>query len=667
MIEDIRKVVLGHQSLVKGHIEEVPYITVSELEEIEKGVLEIYDAESIDEFIVEIQKSLEDVSNDDARDILEKAKKDISKLQKKVITDKTGKRKTVWVKRMEVEKDHGHPSDKHAEAHSVYKNKKKYMSREKAYDHVAKHYGKEYADHARDHSGGTKETPDKRDDDKVKELKFEDGKIYTHSRRDLTGTFEYNAKRDGFMYTHDNGQQTWLDANKTFRKGLKLKKDEDDKKDLMKPIKGKEYQVSLSGSKDNPQYVIEATDGSHQIDMMFDSKKDAYDYIKKRGFTEHMNMDKMKDDLSEAVKKDKDTGSPDEEDNNDFETWMEDNDLTIFSDDFDTAFDQMMDGIRELGGDVVEDPINGQADVAGFWFTMGRKLTKEEKKAIKDSAKNIDRLDDLPDDVYNVASDADDMDELYDSFSGAMLSLGYEVDNGKTNEWAIGIKKPKGDKMKFSEADRINKLIESDPDKAYEEAKQYYDLYKKEKPEDKKFGNTYGEMTAEYKKVMDKAKEAADAKKERETRQEKIRRAIGTGYDPTLKKDRASMDAKRKARNDKYKGKDPIRSYKDDRGNTIHVYGEEKKGVVYDDYPAIITRTEYKGREKDFEPHSSASAYHGIPADHEKFMSLGYTEDQFYRMSNKTKESIKSANIRADRVSILPDGTAVVLKKNKKK
>ncbi len=110
-----------------------------------KPAWEVYDDESLDHFT----KSL--WADDDASlaDI-EKAQKDISKLQRKIITDKNGKVRTVYVKPMETKKA-SHPSDKHAQAVEVFGNKKRYMSKLNAHDFVTRHYGAAEADYARDH------------------------------------------------------------------------------------------------------------------------------------------------------------------------------------------------------------------------------------------------------------------------------------------------------------------------------------------------------------------------------------------------------------------------------------------------------------------------------------------------------------------------------------
>lgn len=126
-------------------------ITDQEKEDIAKGNLEIYNEEDIVLFIRDLEKSLGD--NDEENGMLiEKAKKDISKLQKKIITDSIGRRKTVWVKPIEIDKDHGHPSNKHAEASEIYKKKKRYMSKEDARKHIERYYGKDIADYV--HGGG---------------------------------------------------------------------------------------------------------------------------------------------------------------------------------------------------------------------------------------------------------------------------------------------------------------------------------------------------------------------------------------------------------------------------------------------------------------------------------------------------------------------------------
>jgi hypothetical protein len=43
------------------------------------------------------------------------------------------------------------------------------------------------------------------------------------------------------------------------------------------------YMISKSGSKTNPSYVIEKTDGSEQINMFFDSEEKAKEYADKKG------------------------------------------------------------------------------------------------------------------------------------------------------------------------------------------------------------------------------------------------------------------------------------------------------------------------------------------------------------------------------------------------
>jgi hypothetical protein len=88
-----------------------------------------------------------DIHNTALEDILEKARKDISKLQKKVIVDKRGRKKTVYVKRHKVPTTHKHPTHLHAEAVAAYNSKKQYASKKNALAYVESHYGKEYADY----------------------------------------------------------------------------------------------------------------------------------------------------------------------------------------------------------------------------------------------------------------------------------------------------------------------------------------------------------------------------------------------------------------------------------------------------------------------------------------------------------------------------------------
>jgi hypothetical protein len=54
---------------------------------------------------------------------------------------------------------------------------------------------------------------------------------------------------------------------------------------MMENVKKDLYQISKSGPKSNPYYVLEKPDGSKLIDMMFDTYEDAEVYAKKKGFT----------------------------------------------------------------------------------------------------------------------------------------------------------------------------------------------------------------------------------------------------------------------------------------------------------------------------------------------------------------------------------------------
>jgi hypothetical protein len=74
-------------------------------------------------------------------------------------------------------------------------------------------------------------------------------------------------------------------------------------------IKGEKYQISKSGSKTIPYYVLEKPDGSAQIDMMFDTEEDAKKYANKKGLKisskKGYNMEESLDEnkLSSSKKK----------------------------------------------------------------------------------------------------------------------------------------------------------------------------------------------------------------------------------------------------------------------------------------------------------------------------------------------------------------------------
>ena len=65
-----------------------------------KSEYEVYSEQAVNKFADDLKKS------EDA-DILEKGKKDISKLQKKTVIGKDGKRHTVYVRQGEVKKEEG--------------------------------------------------------------------------------------------------------------------------------------------------------------------------------------------------------------------------------------------------------------------------------------------------------------------------------------------------------------------------------------------------------------------------------------------------------------------------------------------------------------------------------------------------------------------------------
>lgn len=88
-----------------------------------------------------------------AAEILVMKAKDFSNLIKKTITDKNGKKRTVWVAKPDADKG-SHPSSEHAQGVEMYNRSKKYMSKANAKAQVERHYGKDVADYA---SGETAE------------------------------------------------------------------------------------------------------------------------------------------------------------------------------------------------------------------------------------------------------------------------------------------------------------------------------------------------------------------------------------------------------------------------------------------------------------------------------------------------------------------------------
>jgi hypothetical protein len=67
----------------------------------------------------------------------------------------------------------------------------------------------------------------------------------------------------------------------------------DEKNKFINEIKNNLYQISKSGPKSNPHYILEKPDGSKQIDMMFDTYQDAEAYAKKKGFTTQKGLNEV--------------------------------------------------------------------------------------------------------------------------------------------------------------------------------------------------------------------------------------------------------------------------------------------------------------------------------------------------------------------------------------
>jgi hypothetical protein len=73
----------------------------------------------------------------------------------------------------------------------------------------------------------------------------------------------------------------------------------DEKNKFINEIKNNLYQISKSGPKSNPHYVLEKPDGSKQIDMMFDTYEDAEVYAKKKGWKTQKGLNENKETFSE--------------------------------------------------------------------------------------------------------------------------------------------------------------------------------------------------------------------------------------------------------------------------------------------------------------------------------------------------------------------------------
>lgn len=52
----------------------------------------------------------------------------------------------------------------------------------------------------------------------------------------------------------------------------------------LKPQEGKTYEINKRGKGETAEFIIEATDGSHQVEMTFDTEKDAKEFAEKKKF-----------------------------------------------------------------------------------------------------------------------------------------------------------------------------------------------------------------------------------------------------------------------------------------------------------------------------------------------------------------------------------------------
>jgi hypothetical protein len=75
----------------------------------------------------------------------------------------------------------------------------------------------------------------------------------------------------------------------------------DNYRSMNTPDEDGEYQIIKSGSRSIPYYVIEKTDGTHQLDMMFDSVDDAMEYADRKGINIVGDVMNEEDDLLSEV------------------------------------------------------------------------------------------------------------------------------------------------------------------------------------------------------------------------------------------------------------------------------------------------------------------------------------------------------------------------------
>jgi hypothetical protein len=123
----------------------------------------------------------------------------------------------------------------------------------------------------------------------------------TGVNNEMTGAISYNV-----AYNKGNGRTK---ASNIYNKGGAIKHLNDDlneskrqvhpvvMQNMMENVKKDLYQISKSGPKSNPYYVLEKPDGSKLIDMMFDTYEDAEVYAKKKGFTTQKGLNENNRDF----------------------------------------------------------------------------------------------------------------------------------------------------------------------------------------------------------------------------------------------------------------------------------------------------------------------------------------------------------------------------------
>jgi hypothetical protein len=146
-----------------------------------KDEYEIYSEQAVNRFADDLKKS-EDT------DILEKGKKDLSKLQKKTIVGKDGKRHTVWVKKNDVEmtkEDHQKEAIKHRDlAHGDSG-----LSKEERLEHDKKmNFHRDAVDNfdtKKQDTGGKKEEDFKNQLEKLSKVKNHNGEYFATDLKDF--------------------------------------------------------------------------------------------------------------------------------------------------------------------------------------------------------------------------------------------------------------------------------------------------------------------------------------------------------------------------------------------------------------------------------------------------------------------------------------------------